>query len=905
MMLSLTQRLRFFLPACGMAMAATLCFPVASAAEAVRLVRPESVPARVHYGIERLAEALREAGIESALVAGQPAMGGGEAIIVSTLPHEPARQALESAVVRVSAGEPGREGFALVRRPGEPLVVAGGGDSGTLYGCLELARRIRETGTLPREIREVDKPALVLRGPCIGMQKPAILPGRRVYEYPYTSELFPFFYDRAFWREYLDFLAANRFNTLYLWNGHPFGSLVKLADYPDALEVSPEQFERNVAMFRHITQECDRRGIWLVQMFYNIFLPKPLADRHRVSTQLSRPTPLAADYTRQAIAEFVRQYPNVGLMPTLGEALQGTANQIEWATKTILPGVLDGMKAAGLATQPPVVFRTHAMDPEKIMPAAFAVYGNLFTETKFNGESLTTWEPRGKGRATHLAMAKLGPHVANVHILANLEPFRYGATEFIRRSVRAARDRLGATGLHLYPLAYWNWPDTPDKVDPPLKQWERDWIWFEAWARYAWNPDVAPAADRAYWIRRLADRHGSTAAAALILDAGNAAGECAPRILRRFGITEGNRQTMALGMTLDQLVNPAKYGVIPDLYESQSPPGERLQEYVERELSGQPHAGETPPQIIREVLAFSERAVELLDRAAPLVSANRDEFDRLRHDAACIQAMSRNYASKANAALHVLRFRRTRDLQDMEKAGEYLGESLQHFRTLERLTRATYQSANTLQTAHRRIPVVGVKSGQPANYHWSHLLPLYEKELAEFKAQMAALRQGGPAAARALARASVQPVRFKVHTPGAEDFTLKAGAAVFTDAPYYIEEVATELEGVRGIRFPHRSAKAGDYRPLEFSADVPVRVLIGYVKSNEPGWRLPPQPEADAAAAERGATEPLILDAAKISGLPAVDVYELSYPAGRHRIEPAGTGAFLVLGVVAANDHAK
>ena len=63
---------------------------------------------------------------------------------------------------------------------------------------------------------------------------------------------------------------------------------------------------------------------------------------------------------------------------------------------------------------------------------------------------------------------------------------------------------------------------------------------------------------------------------------------------------------MSLGMTLDQLVDPEKYRPFPELWESQSPPGERLQEYVEREWNKQPHEGETPPQIVAEVLEFSE-----------------------------------------------------------------------------------------------------------------------------------------------------------------------------------------------------------------------------------------------------------------------------------------------------------
>ena len=84
---------------------------------------------------------------------------------------------------------------------------------------------------------------------------------------------------------------------------------------------------------------------------------------------------------------------------------------------------------------------------------------------------------RGLWQERHLAMSRLtSNHVANVHILANLEPFRYGAQQFIQKCVQAARDRLGANGLHLYPLFYWDWPVSPDKTDKPLEQWDRDWI---------------------------------------------------------------------------------------------------------------------------------------------------------------------------------------------------------------------------------------------------------------------------------------------------------------------------------------------------------------------------------------------------------------------------------------------
>mgnify|MGYP001549467196 CR=1 FL=1 len=869
-------------------------------AEPVRVVIDTAAVPRVEYGAGQLVAALQATGLEAALSRGPVAVSGAPTVVVGNVQQSAVKALVDANEITLAAGEPGPEGFVLATCRGGVTAVAGGDDSGALYGCMELARRVRESGRLPAQLRFADKPAFVLRGPCIGMQKTYILPGRHVYEYPYTPELFPFFYDKAFWRQYLDFLAENRMNTLYLWNGHPFASLVKLKDYPYALEVSDEDFAKNVAMFRYITEQADRRGIWLVQMFYNIILSKPFAEHNHLATQLRAPNPIAADYTRKSIAEFVRQYPNVGLMPCLGEALQGTANQIDWATNVILPGVHDGMRQAGLTVEPPVVFRTHAMDPVAIMPAAFKVYGNLFTMTKFNGESLTTWEPRGKNQATHLAMAKLGPHVVNIHILSNLEPFRYGATRFIQKSMQAARDRLGATGVHLYPLSYWNWPDAPDKTAVPLKQLDRDWIWFEAWARYAWNPDIAPAADEAYWTGRLTERYGSAAAAAPILEAYNNDGEVAPRLIRRFGITEGNRQTLSLGMTLDELVHPEKYGVLADLWESQSPPGERLQDYVEKEFAHQPHEGETPPQIIRAVDEFSQRAVDELAAAAPSVTKNREEFDRLRNDAACIRAMALNYGAKAEAALHVLRYARNHDVAEMEQARTALARSLESYRTLERLTRDTYVYANSMQTSQRRIPVVGGEGGQPANFHWTQLLPVYEKEFADFDAQVTALKSGGRAAAQAQLLATMTAAPFRLLGRGAEVYTVKVGAPVFTDVRAPIQAVASELDGLKGIRFSNEAAKAGRYEPIEFSTAGPVRVLIGYLKADDPAWRRPPSSETDAAAAERGGTEPLLVNAVTIPTLPAVDVYELSFGAGRHRIDPPGSGSFLVLGVVRA-----
>lgn len=828
---------------------------------AAQIVHEPDASPRVLYGVERLREAL---------------------------PSPAPRIIITKAT---EATKP--EGFVITTDPDGTLTLAGADDSGVLYGCLELAERIRANGSkLPATVDSADAPVMILRGTCIGMQKTYYLPGRKVYEYPYTPEEFPFFYDRAYWTEYLDHLADLRMNTLYLWNGHPFASLVRLPDYPDAVEVSDEVFARNVAMFRWLTAECDRRGIWLVQQFYSILISKPLAEKHGLSSQLHAWNDLAADYTRKSIAAFVREFPNVGLMPCLGEALQEQNAQTRWMTDVIIPGVKDGMAAAGLTVEPPIVLRTHATDATKVMPEALKVYKNLYTEAKFNGESLTTWEPRGVRQQLHLTMNRVGStHIANVHILANLEPFRYGATDFIRKSVLAMRDRLGAHGLHLYPLFYWDWPVSPDIAPVPLKQWERDWIWFEAWARYAWNPDRDADGERAYWTARLAEHYGETAAEK-ILEAYNAMGECAPRILRRYGITEGNRQTMSLGMTLDQLVRPEKYREFPELWESQSPPGERLKEFAEREWKKLPHEGETPVSINAEVRTFSAQAVAAIEAAAPYVTKNHEEFARLRNDVHAISAMSHHYIAKTKAAMSVLRFGYSKDLADMERALAALSMSLAQYQRLTALTKDTYKAANSMQTAQRRIPMPGGRDGRAANYHWTQLLPLYEQELVDFRAQVAALRN--PAATQGRTHAPLTPAAWKLLTPGISTYTVQVGNTVFPDSPAVFTAVARELEGLQGIGL----RRADPDQRIEFECSESVRVLIGYFNDRAAAWRQPPTLETDASAADRGGAEPFIVDAVKIEGLPTVTVHTFDYPAGRHTLEVRGTGTYLILGLV-------
>lgn len=106
------------------------------------------------------------------------------------------------------------EGHA-VTTAADHISVTGFDPAGVLYGCVDLAGEIERQGELV-EPKRADAPVLALRGPGMLLMKL----GR--YNFAVTPEEFPFFYDRAQWLRWLDFMADRRFNCISLWNGHPF-----------------------------------------------------------------------------------------------------------------------------------------------------------------------------------------------------------------------------------------------------------------------------------------------------------------------------------------------------------------------------------------------------------------------------------------------------------------------------------------------------------------------------------------------------------------------------------------------------------------------------------------------------------------------------------------------------------
>lgn len=888
---------RFYLILIGSILSLT-----AYAKNPITMITPIVRNPRLDFGVNWLKKTLEANGYQVLITQNNPAQDRGNEIIVGSLNDSLIINALKRNNIHLDS-TPGKEGY-IIRTIKNKIIIGGADASGTLYGCMDVSDKVTEHHALPSSLSETEQPEMVMRGTCIGLQKTTLLPGRGPYEYPITEKNFPWFYNKELWIKYLNMMVEDRYNSLYLWNGHPFASLVRLKDYPYAVEVDSTTFKKNVEMYHFLTTEANKRGIWIIQMFYNIIVSKPFAERHHLKTQdRNRPIiPIIADYTRKSIAAFVAKYPNVGLLVCLGESMRSLSDQVQWFTNTIIPGVKDGLKASDKKEEPPIILRGHDTKATVVMKAALPLYHNIYTMEKYTGESLTTYQPRGPWAEVHRELAAMSPvHIDNVHILSNLEPFRWGSPDFIQKSVQAMHNIHHANGLHLYPQAsYWDWPYTADKTNPRLLEMDRDWMWYKAWGRYAWNCHRDSIDEMKYWSSLLGKEFGCQQQYGKdILDAYQSSGRISPILIRRFGITEGNRQTLSLGMFMSQLVSPMRWGQIDLLYNSDGPEGETLQQYAKKEWEHQPHQGETPVWAVNTVLKEGKEAINVIDKATPHITKNKAAFERLKNDMYCYHAMANFYAEEVQAALLVLRYQYSENINDLEKALPHLEASIDWYKKLAGLTKNTYLYANSMQTGQRRIPISGADG---KNKTWTELLPYYQKELQNYKKNLAFLKMPNKEKKSVM---NIQPLKPATVTLPAEleSYIIHAGEKPFTDQNDTIKNIAGELKGLEGIRLS-MTEQLNNGTIIHFANKEPVKVLVGFFNSSDRNYVSPPQLETNANANDQGQADIDIINAVGIPDLPPVNIHSYYFGPGENTLK-LKHGACLILGFIEGSENIK
>jgi hypothetical protein len=156
--------------------------------------------------------------------------------------------------------------------------------------------------------------------------------------------------DTTYWESFLDMMVENRFNSLTLWNLHPYTYLIKPKNFPEASPWSADEMANWQRLFHSIMRMAKARAIDTYIIPFNIFVTKEFALAHHVALDnlehhffvKGDTSEIIKGYTRECITQLLDEYPDLtGMGLTLGEGMGGmTPGQREaWVRETFIEGM--------------------------------------------------------------------------------------------------------------------------------------------------------------------------------------------------------------------------------------------------------------------------------------------------------------------------------------------------------------------------------------------------------------------------------------------------------------------------------------------------------------------------------------------------------------------------------------
>jgi hypothetical protein len=177
------------------------------------------------------------------------------------------------------------------------------------------------------------------------------------------------------------------------------------------------------------------------------------------------------------------------------------------------------------------------------------------------------------------------------------------------------------------------------------------------------------------------------------------------------------------------------------------------------------------------------------------------------------------------------------------------------------------------------------------------MVPIFENELETFRNKIDSLKNNAGKAAKE----GTAFQELKVDIEG-KKFRIEGLARPFSDTNFIVTKYAAELKGLNGLQHSFRQ-QIGEGTQLNFSSAKPVKVLVGYFKTQRAAFTTDtvfakaPELETNASADDYGQAEAKILNAIAIEGLPPVNIHVYNFKEGKHSLK-LPKGVCLVLGFV-------
>jgi hypothetical protein len=578
---------------------------------------------------------------------------------------------------------------------------------GAMYGGLHLAESIRIHKGLDGITRTIKTPHIARRGIKFNIPLDVRTPG-----YDDTGDAaqknYEHMWDFAFWQEFLDEMARHRYNTLSLWNPHPFPSIVKCPSYPDvALDdvcvttlkptyqsgawrdpqhLYPEVFQHlkvvrkmsideKITFWRRVMRHAKDRGIDVYLITWNV-LTNGTQGKYGITNDQDNPTTIA--YLRESVCQTILTYPDLaGIGVTAGENMQNRDDEFskeKWLWKTYGLGVMDAKEK-----QP----GRHVRFLHRVWQTGL---GGIMED--FGAKYPDTFEVGFKYARAHMYSSPDPPFDDQLcqelrkHKLKcwwnlrndDIFNFRWGDPDYAREFILHLPPNEITAGYHMGSDGYvWGVEHTSTQPDSPRQlEIKKHWYRFMLWGRLGYDPTL----DRAFFEKVLAARFPEAPAAALY-DAWQSASKIIP-LVNRFHWNDWDFMWAVEGC-MDQRQG---FHTVDDFI--RTPPMQRsgivsISDYVEGQLADKPTAGISPIEVAEEL---RRHARDSLVTVAAIRRKVPNQGKELRLTLADIEAMAHlgnYYSAKILGGVELCAFRELNDARHKEAAIKHLLQAVNHW----------------------------------------------------------------------------------------------------------------------------------------------------------------------------------------------------------------------------------
>jgi hypothetical protein len=585
------------------------------------------------------------------------------------------------------------------------FIVLGADAVGAMYGGLDMAEAIR-LGTLESVRDSNHTPHIAQRGIKFNIPLDVRTPSYSDNA-DAAQQNIPEMWSFDFWREFLDEMARHRYNTLTLWNLHPFPSLVKVPEFPEvALDdvkrttlplddtfshsaddmvrpamlakletVKKMTIDQKIQFWRDVMQYAHDRGIDVYWFTWNMFVFG--ADgKHGITPSQTNDTTIA--YFRASVREMVLTYPLLaGFGITAGERMEDRKDEYakeKWLWKAYGEGVRDAVKLQP-GRQVRMIHRFHMTGQSEILREWKDYPGPLDLSFKY---AIAHMYSVPNPPFIKEALPHLSPNLRTWLTVRNddIYSFRWGDPEFARAFVRAIPASDKVAGFYMGPDGYiWGREFLSTEPERPRELViQKQWYSFMLWGRLSYEPDLPDD----LFKRTLAQRFPQVPADKLFA-AWATASKIFPQITRFFW---GDIDLRWLPEACISHPRHKGWYTVRHFMEGHTMPGSGIldiMEWRQRVLENRAMDGQTPPQVAEALAAYTQATLQAVGELRPQQGSNK-ELRLTLGDLEAFAHLGNYYAEKIRGACELSLYDATGKAEHQTQAIGHLENALEHWK---------------------------------------------------------------------------------------------------------------------------------------------------------------------------------------------------------------------------------